>query len=399
MSNQCLRRVLQTRGFFKQIAPLMATEKKRLRVGVLFGGRSGEHEVSLISAASVIQALDPEKYEAIPIGITKDGRWLAGTAAHKMLPDILRSGERVMLSADPNVAALVPVSDSRPDALRVDVVFPVLHGTYGEDGTVQGLLDLAGLPFVGSGVLGSAVGMDKDMQKRLFLQAKLPVGDFLAIPRAEWEKSHGKVLSAIRKKFRFPVFVKPATLGSSVGMTKAHDAKELAAAMDLAAEFAQKILVERAIRGREIEVSVLGNQDPKASVPGEIVPHREFYDYAAKYLEEGTQLLIPAKLKPVQVKKFQKLAVDSFRALELSGMARVDFFLEKEGGKIYLNEVNTIPGFTSISMYPKLWEASGIPFRDLIDKLIELALEQHREKARTKYQIELPEGAAGALET
>src|SRR5260221_8820535 len=376
----------------------MTTEKKRLRVGVLFGGRSGEHEVSLISAASVIQALDPAKYEPVPIGITKDGQWLAGTAAHKMLPEILRSGERVMLSADPNVAALVPVSNSRPDALRVDVVFPVLHGTYGEDGTVQGLLDLAGLPFVGSGVLGSAVGMDKDMQKRLFLQAKLPVGDFLAIPRAEWEKSRGKVLSAIRKKFRFPVFVKPATLGSSVGMTKAHDAKELAAAMDLAAEFAQKILVEKAIRGREIEVSVLGNEDPKASIPGEIVPHREFYDYAAKYLEEGTQLLIPAKLKPGQVKKIQALALKAFRALELSGMARVDFFVEKKGGKIFLNEVNTIPGFTSISMYPKMWEASGIPFRQLIDKLIDLALEQHAEKARTKYQIELPAGSGGALD-
>src|SRR3979409_2709454 len=304
----------------------MTTQKKRLRVGVLFGGRSGEHEVSLISAASVIQALDPEKYEAVPIGISKDGRWLAGTAAHKMLPvvlsEVLRSGERVMLSADPNVAALVPVSNSRPDALLVDVVFPVLHGTYGEDGTVQGLLDLAGLPFVGSGVLGSAVGMDKDMQKRLFLQAKLPVGDFLAITRAAWEKSRGKVLSAIRKKFRFPVFVKPATLGSSVGMTKAHDAKELAAAMDLAAEFAQKILVERAIRGREIEISVLGNEDPKASIPGEIVPHREFYDYAAKYLEEGTRLLIPAKLNRAQVKRFQEYAVRAFRALECLGMAR-----------------------------------------------------------------------------
>jgi D-alanine-D-alanine ligase len=377
----------------------MTTEKKRLRVGVLFGGRSGEHEVSLISAASVIQALDPEKYEAVPIGITKDGRWLAGTAAHKMLPDVLRSGERVMLSADPNVAALVPVSNSRPDALRVDVVFPVLHGTYGEDGTVQGLLDLAGLPFVGSGVLGSAVGMDKDMQKRLFLQAKLPVGDFLAITRAAWEKSRAKVLSAIRKNFRFPVFVKPATLGSSVGMTKAHDAKELAAAMDLAAEFAQKILVERAIRGREIEVSVLGNEDPKASIPGEIVPHREFYDYAAKYLEEGTRLLIPAKLNRAQVKRFQDYAVRAFRALECLGMARVDFFLEQRTGRILLNEINTIPGFTSISMYPKLWEASGLPYRELLDRLIELALAQHREKQRTKYSIELPAGtSSGTLE-
>jgi D-alanine-D-alanine ligase len=374
----------------------MTTEKKRLRVGVLFGGRSGEHEVSLISAASVIQALDPQKYEPVPVGITKDGQWLAGTAAHKMLPEILRSGERVMLSADPNVAALVPVSNSRPDALRVDVVFPVLHGTYGEDGTVQGLLDLAGLPFVGSGVLGSAVGMDKDMQKRLFLQAKLPVGEFLAVARADWEKSRGKVLSAIRKKFRFPVFVKPATLGSSVGMTKAHDAKELAEAMDLAAEFAQKILVEKAIRGREIEVSVLGNEDPKASIPGEIVPHREFYDYAAKYLEEGTRLLIPAKLNRAQVKRFQEYAVRAFRSLECLGMARVDFFLEQRTGKILLNEINTIPGFTSISMYPKLWEASGLNYRNLLDRLIELALAQHREKQRTKYTIELPAAASSS---
>ena len=382
----------------------MTTEKKRLRVGILFGGRSGEHEVSLISAASVISALDPEKYEAVPIGISKDGRWLAGTAAHQMLPpalgEVLRSGERVMLSADPNVAALVPVSNSRADALRVDVVFPVLHGTFGEDGAVQGLLDLAGLPYVGSGVLGSAVGMDKDVQKRLFLQAKLPVGDFIAIPRAEWEKSRVKTLRVIGKKFRFPVFVKPATLGSSVGMTKAHDAKELAAALDVAAEFAQKILVERAIRGREIEVSVLGNEDPKASIPGEIVPHREFYDYAAKYLEEGTRLMIPAKLTRAQVKRFQQYAVRAFRTLECLGMARVDFFLAHRGDRILLNEVNTIPGFTSISMYPKLWEASGLPYRELLDRLIELALAQHRERQRTKYTIELPAGAAaGALES
>jgi D-alanine-D-alanine ligase len=372
---------------------MMTTEKKRLRVGIFFGGRSGEHEVSLISAASVIQALDKEKYEAVPIGITKTGQWLAGTAAHKMLPEILMTGESVMLSADPNVAALVPVGASRPDALHVDVVFPVLHGTYGEDGTVQGLLDLAGLPYVGSGVLGSAVGMDKDMQKRLFQQAKLPVVEFLAFQRAEWEKSPAKVIRAIRKKFRFPVFVKPATLGSSVGMTKAHDAKELSSAMDFAAEFAQKIVVERAIRGREIELSILGNEDPKASIPGEIVPHREFYDYAAKYLEEGTRLLIPAKLSRAQIKKFQDYAVRAFRSLECLGMARVDFFLEHRTGKIYLNEINTIPGFTSISMYPKLWEASGLKYRDLLNQLIELALSQHHEKQRTKYTIELPANA------
>jgi D-alanine-D-alanine ligase len=376
----------------------MGTDKKKLRVGILFGGRSGEHEVSLISAASVISALDPEKYEVVPIGIAKDGRWLAGTAAHKMLPpalgEVLRTGESVMLSADPNVAALVPANNSRGDAMRVDVVFPVLHGTFGEDGAVQGLLDLAGLPYVGSGVLGSAVGMDKDVQKRLFLQAKLPVGEFLAIPRAEWEKSRAKTLRAIQKNFRFPVFIKPATLGSSVGMTKAHDAKELAAAMDLAGEFGQKIMVERAIRGREIELSVLGNEDPKASIPGEIIPHREFYDYAAKYLEEGTRLLIPAKLNKGQIKKFQDYAVRAFRTLDLLGMARVDFFLENRNGKILLNEVNTIPGFTSISMYPKLWEASGLPYRQLLDRLIELALAQHRERQRTKYTIELPEAKA-----
>jgi D-alanine-D-alanine ligase len=376
----------------------VTSEKKRLRVGVLFGGRSGEHEVSLASAASVIRGLDPDKYEAVPIGITKEGHWLIGAGAQKMLPEVLKGGQRVMMTADPTDAALVKL-DGSGGGTRLDVVFPVMHGTYGEDGTIQGLLDLAGLPFVGAGVLGSAIAMDKDVAKRLLQAAKIPVVPWVAVPRAEWEKNPTDVLQTIESEFQYPVFVKPATLGSSVGMTKAHSREELAPALNLAAEFAQKILVERAMVAREIEVSVLGNSEPAASVPGEIVPHREFYDYTAKYLEEGTQLLIPAKLKRAQVKKLQKLAVDAFRALELSGMARVDFFLEKEGGKIYLNEVNTIPGFTSISMYPKLWEASGIPFRDLIDKLIELALEQHREKARTKYQIELPEGSAGgALE-
>jgi len=377
----------------------MATEKKRLRVGVLFGGRSGEHEVSLASATSVIRELNPEKYEAVPIGISKDGRWLVGAGAHKMLPEVLKSGQRVVLPPDPNAAALVPLDTSPGGALRVDVVFPVLHGTFGEDGTVQGLLELAGLPYVGAGVLGSALGMDKDVQKRLFQHARLPVADFLVIPRSEWEKARGRTLRAVEDKFRYPVFVKPATLGSSVGMTKVHNRRELPGALDLAAEFAQKILVERAIRGREIEVSVLGNENPKASVPGEIVPHREFYDYTAKYLEEGTQLIIPARLTRSQVKRFQTYAVRTYRAIECSGMARVDFFLERGTGRIYVNEINTIPGFTAISMYPKLWEASGLSYRELLDRLIQLALQQHREKARTKYSIELPPGAAGALES
>jgi D-alanine-D-alanine ligase len=379
------------------------TPSKRLRVGVLFGGRSGEHEVSLVSAASVIRGLDPDKYEAVPIGITKEGHWRIGAGAQKMLPEVLRGGQDVMMTADPTNASLVPLSaggsSSGGAGQRLDVIFPVMHGTYGEDGTIQGLLDLAGFPFVGAGVLGSAIGMDKDVAKRLLQVAKIPVVPWVTVYRHDWERDPKKVQREIEKAFKYPVFVKPAALGSSVGMTKVHSRAELAPALNLASEFAMKILVEKSVVAREIEVSVLGNHDPKASVPGEIVPHREFYDYTAKYLEDGTQLLIPAKLKPAQIKQIQSLAVAAFRALELSGMARVDFFLEKRAnGKLFLNEVNTIPGFTSISMYPKLWEASGLPFRDLIDKLIALALELHGEKARTKYQIELPEGAGGALQ-
>jgi D-alanine-D-alanine ligase len=378
----------------------MATSNKRLRVGVLFGGRSGEHEVSLASAASVIRGLDPEKYEAVPIGITKEGHWRIGAGAQKMLPEVLRGGQDVVMTADPTNASLVPLGSGGNGAgQRLDVIFPVMHGTYGEDGTIQGLLDLAGLPFVGAGVLGSAIGMDKDVAKRLLQVAKIPVVPWVTVHRHDWEREPKKVQREIEKAFKYPVFVKPAALGSSVGMTKVHSRAEFGPALDLASEFAMKILVEKSVIAREIEVSVLGNNEPKASVPGEIVPHREFYDYTAKYLEDGTQLLIPAKLKPAQIKQIQKLAVEAFLALELSGMARVDFFLEKRAsGKLFLNEVNTIPGFTSISMYPKLWEATGIPFRELIDKLISLALELHAEKARTKYQIELPEGVGGALQ-
>lgn len=378
--------------------------KRRLRVGILFGGRSGEHEVSLASAASVIRALDTDKYEAVPIGITKDGRWLVGAAAQKMteqrlLPELLKTGERVVLPPDPSASALVPLGPgSSQPSVKVDVIFPVLHGTFGEDGTVQGLLDLAGVPYVGSGVLGSSVGMDKDVQKRLFHEAKIPIVEFLAITRHEWETNRGKTLVAIKKKFRFPLFVKPATLGSSVGMTRVKEAAELPAAMDLAASFALKIIVERAIQGREIEVAVLGNEEPRASVPGEIIPHREYYDYSAKYLESGSTIEIPAKLTKAQVAQFQEYAIRGYRSIECAGMARVDFFLENKTKKIYLNEINTIPGFTSISMYPKMWEASGVPYTELISRLIELALEQHAEKSRTKYSIELPEGAGGALE-
>ncbi|HTZ47074.1 MAG TPA: D-alanine--D-alanine ligase family protein [Verrucomicrobiae bacterium] len=371
-------------------------KKKVLRVGVLFGGRSGEHEVSLASAASVIRGLDPDKYEAVPIGITKDGHWLVGEGAVKMLPEVLKGGRRVMLTADPTEAALVPL-DRGSGAQRLDVVFPVLHGTFGEDGTIQGMLDLAGLPYVGAGVLGSAIGMDKDVAKRLCQTAGIPVVPWVSVSRWDWEKNREATITEIESQFSYPVFVKPATLGSSVGMSKVHKAEELGPAIDLACEYGMKIMVEKAVTAREIEVSVLGNHDPKASVPGEIVPHREFYDYTAKYLEDGTRLVIPAELKPSQIQKIQAIAVKAFRTLELAGMARVDFFVEKKGSKLYLNEVNTIPGFTSISMYPKLWEATGIPFRQLIDKLIELAFEMQRERARTKYAIELPENSGGAL--
>ena len=376
------------------------TTQKKLRVGVIFGGRSGEHEVSLASAASVIRALDPEKYEAVPIGITKDGRWLVGTGAQKMLPEVLKSGERVSLPADPTSASLVPLAPSSGHpSITVDVMFPVIHGTFGEDGTIQGLLELAGLPYVGAGVLASAVGMDKDVQKRLFAEAGLPIVPFLAVRRSEWERDRVGGIKAVKKKFKFPVFVKPATLGSSVGMTRVKAAHQLGVAVDTAAEFGLKIMIEKAVTAREVEVSVLGNDEVRASIPGEILPHREFYDYTAKYLEQGTRLLIPAPLKKKQVETFQKYAVRAFKAIDGAGMARCDFFLENRTGRIFINELNTIPGFTSISMYPKMWEASGLPYTKLIDRLIELAFELHREKARTKYSIELPAGSGGALES
>jgi D-alanine-D-alanine ligase len=339
-------------------------EKKRLRVAVLFGGRSAEHEVSIASAASVIRALDPEKYEVVPIGINKEGRWLAGGGAQKLLAETIRQGKHVLLAPEPGTTSLLRLGGEAAGAeMGIDVVFPVLHGTYGEDGTIQGLLELANLPYVGCGVLASSVGMDKEVQKRLFEQAGLPVVKSLTVPRSRWEREREQVLSDVQRKFRLPVILKPATLGSSVGITKAHDAEELAAGLDLASEFAQKILVERAVDAREIEISVLGNEEPRASIPGEILPHHEFYDYAAKYTEEGTKLAVPAVLKPRQTKKLQNYAIRAFQAIEGRGMARVDFFLERQTGRIYLNEINTIPGFTSISMYPRLWQPASATTR------------------------------------
>jgi D-alanine-D-alanine ligase len=384
--------------------------KKKLRVGVLFGGRSGEHEVSLVSAASVLRALDPEKYEVLPIGITKEGRWVlpralveSGPAAtkaltHASLGRALGDGAAVVLPAEPVVAGLVPAASAGKESppVHLDVVFPVLHGTFGEDGTVQGLLELAGIPYVGAGVLGSALGMDKDAQKRLLQQAGLRVTPFLAVRRLDWEENQKAVLRAIRR-LRFPVFVKPANLGSSVGITKVRRASELPAALEHAFEFDRKAVVERGINGREIEVSVLGNDDPQASLPGEVIPAREFYDYAAKYLEDTTRFIVPAKLTPRQTRRFQELAVAAFRAVECEGMARVDFLLEKKTGKIYLSELNTIPGFTAISMYPKLWQASGLSYAGLLDRLIELALERHRKKKGLRFSVQLPARRGGVM--
>ena len=365
---------------------------KKIRVGILFGGRSGEHEVSLTSAASVLKALDSAKYEVVPIGITREGRWRVGQGALMLLPAVLEEGLPVLPSADPTAPQLVPLNSISPreTRLEVDVIFPVLHGTFGEDGTVQGLLELAGIPYVGAGVLGSAAGMDKDVMKRLFRDAGLPVVEWVTVLRTDWEQDPDAARKLIRKKVGLPLFVKPANLGSSVGISKVKSWRELPAAMDLAARYDRKILVERAVEAREIECSVLGNDRPEASVPGEVVPVNEFYDYEAKYLKEGSELIIPAKLTRRQTRNVQELAIGAFLAIDCAGMARVDFLLDRKSRKIFVNEINTIPGFTPISMYPKLWEASGISYPELVDQLIALALERHREKTRTEYRFEIP---------
>jgi D-alanine-D-alanine ligase len=349
----------------------------KIRVGVIFGGRSGEHEVSLRSAESILKSIDRNKYDVVPIGITHEGRWLSAKNAVAMLPakdqieKTLSSGESITLPAEPIRNGVV------------DVIFPVLHGTYGEDGTIQGLLELANVPYVGAGVLGSAIGMDKDVMKRLLRDAGLPVVQYWNVRKSELDA----FLHSHINELPYPVFVKPANLGSSVGITKVHAAEELPAALQVAAEYDRKIVIEQGVNAREIELSVLGNDEPIASVAGEIIPSREFYDYTAKYVDDDSRLLIPAPLTETQVQEAQRLAVGAFRALECSGLARVDLFLDKSSERFYVNEINTLPGFTTISMYPKLWEASGIGYSELIDRLITLALERHRDKnkLRTKY--------------
>lgn len=357
---------------------------QKLRIGVVFGGRSGEHEVSLISAASVISALDRSRYDVVPIGIAPDGRWISSQDALKMLRgkvSLDREPERVLIP-EPNRHALVAVGDDRGERVPLDVIFPVVHGTFGEDGSLQGLLELADVPYVGAGVLGSSVGMDKIVQKQLFERDGLPVPRYVWFPSTAATGKQSRVVAAIENGLRYPVFVKPANTGSSVGISKAHNRKELRGAIELATAYDRRIIVEQAIAGaREIEVSLLGNEEPIASVPGEIIPSNEFYDYDAKYVDGKSTAIIPARLQQAVVRKLQEYAIRAFRAIDCAGMARADFFVTRRTGRIYVNELNTIPGFTSISMYPKLWEASGIPYGKLLDRLIDLALERHRAKA------------------
>jgi D-alanine-D-alanine ligase len=400
---------------------------KKLRVGILFGGRSGEHEVSLLSAASVFKAIDKNKFEVVPIGITKDGHWLTSTDAERLLQGKAGEGARPtqthLRAGDPEAtpgaavlargeAVVVPPEPQKPGgslapfqtetssggltrraadrAINVDIIFPVLHGTFGEDGTIQGLLELADIPYVGAGVLGSAAGMDKDIMKSLFRSAGLPIVKHVTLLRSEWEDDPKKVQKRVEGRLKYPVFVKPANLGSSVGISKAHDRKELGPAIEEAAKFDRKIVIEQGVGGkkqkaREIECSVLGNDKPEASLPGEIVPGKEFYDYTAKYLDEGSQSIIPAKLSKAETKRVQQLAIGAFQAVDCSGLARVDFLMDPKTRKIYVNEINTMPGFTSISMYPKLWAASGLAYPELIERLIQLGLQRHEEKKRNQY--------------
>ncbi len=371
---------------------------KKLRVGVIYGGRSGEHEVSLASAAAVFKNLDPDRYEPIAIRIEKDGRWTlprkpptlisAADVIHAASSDAGRLGDgarEAYLVAHPGAETMLTI-DRRDDkatvsSLGLDVVFPVLHGPYGEDGTVQGLLELANVAYVGAGVLASAVGMDKATMKLVFVAKGLPVCDYEVVLKRDWQKDERAVIQAVAAKLGFPVFVKPANLGSSVGISKAKHAAELRDAIALAAEFDRKIVVEAAVpQAREIECAVLGNDEPEASMPGEVIPSREFYDYEAKYLDNASKTVVPAKITKAQTKDVRRLAIGAFKAIDGAGMARVDFLLAGDSGMLYVNEVNTIPGFTTISMYSKMWDASGLPYPKLLDRLIELAIERHAEK-------------------
>jgi D-alanine-D-alanine ligase len=373
---------------------------KKLRIGVIFGGRSGEREVAIRSARSVIEAIDKSKYEVVPIAITKEGNWLGPAAAIELLPAETRrmlsaqkqGGSRadVAILGDPSRSGLVRLDDSETAAQQLDVVFPVLHGTFGEDGTLQGLLEMAAIPFVGCGTLASACGMDKVTMKALFKEAGLPICRHTWLLRADWENDKDKVARRVIREIGFPCFVKPANLGSSVGVSKATDKASLTKAIDLAARYDRKIMVEEEVVAREIECAVIGNDEPRASLPGEYVIHEEsarFLDYTEKYSSTGNvEFIVPAKIPKATVKKIQTMAARAYKAIDASGLSRVDFFL-KPDGELLVNEINTLPGLTDVSGFPKMWAATGIPFPRVIDQLIDLAIERHGERARNETSL------------
>ncbi len=376
------------------------SKQEKIRVGVLFGGRSGEHEVSLMSAQSVMSALDRQRYEIVEIGITQDGRWLTGPALAQ-----LRAGEGsanlATLLPDPESAALLRIEERGAEASglsivsQLDVILPILHGTYGEDGTVQGLLELADLPYAGAGVVGSAVGMDKAIFKYVMQANAIPVLDWHLVTDKMWHERPQAVIAEIEASLTYPLFTKPANLGSSVGISKCDDRGQLAAGIVEALRFDRRVVVEQGVKARELEVAVLGNEEPVASIVGEIRPRREFYDYVAKYMaapgsEDESELLIPAAIDDATSQKVRELAIQAYKAIDCAGMGRVDLIMDRDSGALYMNEINTIPGFTRISMYPKLWEASGLSYPALLDRLIELAMERHAQKSglETSFQIE-----------
>ncbi len=367
----------------------MASTDRKLKLAVLFGGRSGEHEVSLMSARSVLSVLDSAKYEVTQVGITKDGRWFTGSDAIKALEENKTDSlEHVILSPDPSEQGLYVLRDSKYTKLTdIDVFFPVMHGTYSEDGTMQGLLEMADVSYVGSGVVGAAVGMDKGIFRDVMVANGIPVVDTMVALRREIEQDMNSVIQKAEELSDYPLFTKPANMGSSVGVSKCNNRSDLQEGLFEAAAYDRRVLIQRGIANvREIEVSVLGNDNPQASVPGEVEPSREFYSYESKYIDGTSGLLIPAPLSDETTKHIRDLAVRTYKAIDCAGMARVDFMIDKDTNDIYLNEVNTIPGFTQISMYPKLWEATGLPYSELTDRLIELALERKTERDRTKHE-------------
>ncbi|MBA4548681.1 D-alanine--D-alanine ligase [Thermoactinomyces intermedius] len=364
--------------------------EKKVRVAVLFGGRSGEHEVSLNSAASVIQAIDRNQYEVIPVWISHEGQWHFGEKAIPAIAGLLE--KEVCEQLQTHLPALVSKGSGTLPAFaphEVDVVFPVLHGTYGEDGTIQGMLEMAQIPYVGAGVLASAVGMDKVLAKKVFEQEGLPQGKYVYFLKSELKKDIQRVIEKVEQELGYPCFVKPANLGSSVGISKAKDREALVEALQLAAQYDRKVIVEEYIPAHEVEVAVLGNDEPQASMPGEIVSSNEFYDYKAKYIDGKSVMRIPAELPEETTGKVRQLAIQAYKAIDCSGLARVDFFIRKDNGRVLINEINTMPGFTPYSMYPKLWEHSGVSYPELISKLIELALQRYEEKSNLKTVFDL----------